>query len=537
MRRRISFLAFFLIWADFKGWTVPPLHVEICDWLERFHRSGRLGVLEVFRGAAKSTIVAVFQAWILYTDGTFRLLDQAADDRVARRLSRDTRGVLRKHPLCRGMLPRDDQAVESINVVSNPDERNPSVSAHGVLSNVTSARADGVVFDDVEVPRNIRSDEARELLRDRMQESVHILVPGGWRLLIGTPHTHDSIYDEHTARGALTLKIPLFAHHVRYEADIAERQRAFPYNFPGVNRADLFVFLGGTRGGRLLVDGVDYKVDRGAVLFNAPPGRLVDIYAGSAWPERFTREEIAARRAECRSLNAWDSQYLLHAKPLHQIRLDPDRLCLYNVEPTITFANGEARMMLGTARIVGASTWWDCALGKVKSDASALSVVLTDERGVLYWHVCRALEGDVYAQCRSVREVVTRLHLAGVTVEVNGPGGHVPAILRQQLAGLECGVVEHFEHTNKDQRILDAIEPPLSGRYLWAHVDALDAFESQMRDWQPGVQGQKDDFLDSGAGAIRQTPIRIAKIRHPVERVERADWRPDAGDHEITFGR
>ena len=429
-------------------------------------------------------------------------------------------------------------AVESINVLGNPDERNPSVSAAGVLSNVTSARADAAVFDDDEVPKNIRSDEARERLRDQMQESVHILVPGGWRLLIGTPHTHASIYDEHTAGGALTLKIPLLRHHVRYEADLASKQRAFPYNFPNVNRADLLVFLGPTRTGRLLVDGVDYKVDRGAVIFAQPPGQLVDIYAGSAWPERFDREEIAKRRRSCRTLNAWDSQYLLHAKPLHQQRLDPARVIPYDVQPTIVEANGEVRMMLGETRIIGAAAYWDCAVGKVRGDASAFSVVLTNERGQLFWHVCEALEGDIDNQCRRVREIVERLGLMGVRVETNGVGGFVPAHLRKALAGTECGVDEYPapSDTTKDERILDALEAPLSGRYLWAHVDALDVFETQMRDWQPGVRGQKDDFIDSGAGAISQTPIRIGKIRGPVQHARPPDWRPDGGEYEIEIG-
>lgn len=536
MKRRISFAAFFLIWADYKRWQVPALHVEICDWLERLYYHHRVGVLEVFRGAAKSTIVAVFQAWILYIDGQARLLDQAADDRVARKLSRDTRGVLRRHPLCVGMLPRDDQAVESINVVTNTDDRNPSISAHGVLSNVTSARANGAIFDDVEVPKNCRSDAARELLRERMSEATHILIPGGFKLYIGTPHTHDSIYDEQTAAGALTLKKPLFAHHVRYEERITARQRRFPYNFPGVNRSDLYVFAGRTRDARLLVDGVDYKVDRGAVVFTQPPAQLIDIYAGNIWPERFSREEVLHRRRECRTLNAWDSQYQLHAKPIHEIRLDPSRIIPYAALPQLSMANGEVRMMLGQARIVGASVWWDCALGKIHADASAFSVVLTDERGRLYWHVCKDLKGDIDAQCAEVRRIVLDLGLRSVTVETNGPGGFVPAHLLKALAGTECGVVPHFEHHNKDERILDAFEAPLSGGYLWAHVSALDVFEKQMQDWVPKQSGQKDDYIDSGAGAISQTPVRIGKLLGKPSTVSGPDWRPDSGSHEIIIG-
>ena len=56
--------------------------------------------------------------------------------------------------------------------------------------------------DDVEVPRNIKTPEAREALRYRLGEQTHILVPGGSKLYVGTPHTHDSLYDEMERLGA-----------------------------------------------------------------------------------------------------------------------------------------------------------------------------------------------------------------------------------------------------------------------------------------------------------------------------------------------
>lgn len=536
--RRISFLAFYLIWSDLKSWEVPPLHVRVCEWLERFFWSGgRAAVLKIFRGAGKSTIVGVFQAWILYTDGTFRLLDQAADDRVAAKLSKDTRNVLRRHPLCKGMLPHHDQSATSINVVTNDDARNPSVSAHGIMSNVTSGRAEAAIFDDVEVPKNSRTDQAREDLRERMLEATHVLVPGGWKLYIGTPHAHDSIYDEQTAGGAATLDIPLFCHHVRYEEHVTATQQRFPFNFPADAVADLYVFLGKPKSGRLLVEGNDYRLDRSSVVFERPPGELVDIYAGNAWPERFTRQDIAYRRKDSRRLNNWDSQYQLHARPINETRLDPDRIIPYDAEPTITMSNGQPRMMLGETVIIGARVYWDCALGKVHGDDSALSVLFTNDRGALFWHVCEALTGDIDTQCLKVREIVIRYGLRSVTVETNGVGGFVSAHLRKALRGTECAVLEYPvpSDRSKAERILDALEAPLSGRYLWAHVTALDRFESQMRAWVPGARGQRDDFIDSGSGAIAQTPVRIGRLVVRVESTNPLDWRPGAGDYAIQI--
>ena len=56
----ISFVAFFLKWAEFKGWKVPNFHILICHWLETFRR---VGVLLAFRGAAKSNILG---CWVAY---------------------------------------------------------------------------------------------------------------------------------------------------------------------------------------------------------------------------------------------------------------------------------------------------------------------------------------------------------------------------------------------------------------------------------------------------------------------------------------
>src|SRR3546814_7080031 len=72
MSREVSFLTFFIMWAKLQGWTVPLLHVRICVWLE--HCTDPERVLMVFRGAAKSTIYAVYKAWRLYRDRAHRSL-------------------------------------------------------------------------------------------------------------------------------------------------------------------------------------------------------------------------------------------------------------------------------------------------------------------------------------------------------------------------------------------------------------------------------------------------------------------------------
>src|SRR3546814_289264 len=353
MSRHVSFLTFFIMWAKLQGWTVPLLHVRICVWLE--HCTDPERVLMVFRGAAKSTIYAVYKAWRLYRDRAHRSLVWSADNDTAGMLTADTINVLRNHPLTGGILPNKPGA-KRFWVVGARDARNASMRANGVTSNATGARADAVDFDDIEVPGNIETPEARLKLRQRISESVHIAVPGAQKTYIGTPHTHDSIYPERIAGGAAVLKIPLFEHVKRY----TETRQKLRYRFDFDPADDgLYVMVGIHTGARMLVEGVDYRVEGREVVFPTPPGAVLDICAGCAWPERFDRTEIQKRRKETRTLNAWDSPYGLEATPLTEVRLDPTRLTPYDVQPVLREANGACSLWLGKVPIVGCACRWD----------------------------------------------------------------------------------------------------------------------------------------------------------------------------------
>lgn len=547
-KQPVSFLVFFIMWARVQKWTVPILHVRICQWLEMCDDPVR--VLQVFRGAAKSTIYAVYKAWQLYCDRTWVSLIWAADGKLATKLTRDTINVLRRHPLCGGMLPTKPGA-QTFWVTGANDARNASMTATGVNQNVTSARARNIDYDDVEVPKNIKTPEARENLRNKIQEATFILVPGGQETYIGTPHTHDSIYPELIEAGAASLKIPLFESAIRYE----DTSKALRYRFPFKPGADgLYVITGIHKFARLLVEGVDYRVEGQEVVFAKPPGIVMDIYAHCAWPERFTREDIEKRRKKTRTLNYWDSQYMLEAKPITESRLDPDRIKAYAVMPELIRANGAVRMMLGNVRIVSARAYWDCSLGKITSDASAFSLILDDASGNNYWQVCEAFTGD-YAkftddqnstiesgQVLDACDLIEKYSIPAVYVESNGVGAFTPVLLRKAIKqrGLRCAVIDKHQSGNKNIRILEGVEPPLKSGTLWAHADVLNGpLYDQMQSWNPTVASQPDDYIESGANAILEAPVRIGHTRPELDGIpdsqQHDNWRPDAGVYEVTF--
>lgn len=544
MENKVSFLAFFVMWAKVQGWTVPLLHVRICQWLDEC--SDPVRVLMVFRGAAKSTIYAVYKAWQLHRDPTWVSLIWAADGPLATKLTRDTINVLRRHPLCAGMLPTKPGA-QMFWVAGAVDARNASMTATGVNQNVTSARARDIDYDDVEVPKNIKTPDARENLRNKIQESTFILVPGGRETYIGTPHTHNSIYPEQVAAGAALLKIPLFESSIRYE-DTSVRTR---YQFDFTPGADgLYVVLGIHRFSRMLVEGEDYRVEGNEVVFAAPPGVVMDIYAHCAWPERFTREDITRRRKKTRTLNYWDSQYMLEAKPINECRLDPAKIKAYDLQPTLERANRQVRMMLGKVQIVSGRGYWDPSLGKTGGDASAFSAIYDDNLGNYYWHVCEGLTGEfaefsdtrnshiVAGQVLQACDIIQKANILHVYVETNSIGSFVGKLLQRAIKqrGLQCGVTEIVQNANKNERILGALEGPMKSGVLWAHVDVLNGpLWDQMKDWNPAVKSQPDDFLDSGAGAIEQAPVRINHLVGIPTDNKRDDWRQSTGVFEVTL--
>jgi hypothetical protein len=536
---KATFAEFFWIWADLRGWEVPPHHWRVVAWLSQ---GWELGVLRVFRGGAKSTILGIYNAWRFYADPAYRILHQSESDGTAYKTSRDTMNVLQRHPLTPGLFK--EGGVESWWVHGANDPRNASMYSRGILSNVTSARCDEAQNDDIEVPKNIRTPEAREQLEYRLGEQTFILVPGGRQLFIGTPHTHDSIYDKMEAMGANCLTIPLFEREHRIED---AKQATFTLPF-----APEYVFRGIGARARLLEKGKDYRLDGRRLVFAAAPGGLVDCYAGCAWPDRFSRKDLEARRRKTKTVNYWDSQYQLHSRPVHQIRLDPERITPYDVEPRIVTANGSCQMWLGNVQIVTMALRWDPSSGKPTSDVSGVVLDLQDATGRHYWHRVLGLTGDIAetsadgktvtgGQVVQLCDLVERFQVPRVTIETNGIGGFAASFLRmaRKQRRLACGISEEQAIANKNRRILEALEPLLTSGMLWAHVDVLDGpLWDQMKSYNPAVREQPDDLLDAGAGAVTDQPVRVGKLvaqsfGNPNARA-RDDWRPSEGVHEVS---
>ncbi|KAF0225922.1 MAG: hypothetical protein FD176_77 [Rhodospirillaceae bacterium] len=486
MSQGIGFPEFVWVWNAKLGQSTPPHHLRMARWLARKYKSHhRELLLMAFRNSGKSTIVGLFCAWALLCDPNLRIIILAADFALAKKMVRNVKRIIERHPLTQGLKPkrRDHWASDQFTVNRPGELRDPSMVAKGIGANITGSRAEIVICDDVEVPNTCDSAPKRQDLRERLGEIEYVLVPGGLQLYVGTPHSFYTIY----------------ASQPRLEAG---EERTF---LDGFHRLEL---------------------------------PLLDKNGASAWPERFPADKIAGIRRRT-GPNKFDSQMMLMPVNIADGRLDPDRLRLYQADLVYAEGNGLPVLSLDDKRLVSASCWWDPAYGAPgKGDASVVAALFTDQEGGYWLHrvqylthdSARADEDEATQLCRQVAGFVQDLHLPSVCLETNGLGRFLPGLLRRELAkaGYPCAVVEVASRKAKDQRIIDAFDAVLAAGALSVHRSVwATPFVAEMREWQPGGKCH-DDGLDAVAGCLLAQPVRLGRPGGKL--AERADWRPGGGN-------
>ena len=483
-------LEFVAVWNERQGQGTPALHRRIAEWLEAGWPQGpRERLLLVFRDAGKSSLVALYCAWLLRRDPNLRLLALSADQALATKLVRNVRRIVERHPAASGLRPlkAEEWAADRFTVRRPRVLRDPSMLARGVVANLTGSRADAVICDDVEVPNTAETAAQRAELRRRLAEIDFVLVPGGLQLYVGTPHALASIY----------------AGEARPEAGDE------PAFLAGFDRLELPIF---------------------------------DEAGESRWPQRFTRERIEAVRRRAGPAR-FASQMLLQPTDWREARLDAARLRRYSGELAHRRGPGWASLTLEGRKLVSALGWWDPAFGG--ADRNAAAALFVDEDGAYWLHRvlypafdrARIEEEDELRQlCRRIADFAGELRLPAIAVETNGLGRMAPALLRSALAEarIGCAVLPKTSTKPKARRILEAFDAVLAARALNVHDSVFATpFIAEMREWRPDSDGP-DDGLDAVAGCLLSEPVRLRRLELVTSR---PDWRPGAGgfDAELDF--
>ena len=260
---KADFRNFLVAMWRFLGLPKPtPLQLDIAYHLQH---GPKRDIIQAFRGAAKSWITAAYVLWRLYCDPQLLILVVSASGNRAAKFTRFCLDIIMRWERLRHLRPKPNQRQSSLGFDVGPAEdrpdQQPSMEAKGITGQITGGRADVIVADDVEVPRNSDTETKREKLREQIREFDAILRPDNADAVIkylGTPQTESSIYSTLSTRGYAT--------------------RIWPILFPDPSKLD-------TIWGSQLAPSV-----RNAVI------RRPELAGKTVEPTRFSNEDIAVRR-------------------------------------------------------------------------------------------------------------------------------------------------------------------------------------------------------------------------------------------------
>ena len=180
-----------------------PIQYDIAEYIQ----SGpKRRVVQAFRGVGKSWITSAYVCHQLMLDPTMNILVVSASKQRADDFSTFTLRLIMEMPVLKHLKPLESQRNSKVafDVGPAPASHAPSVVSKGITSQITGARADLIIADDVESLTNSATQMMRDKLSEGIKEFDAVLKPDGNILFLGTPQTESSIYAALPERGFKT---------------------------------------------------------------------------------------------------------------------------------------------------------------------------------------------------------------------------------------------------------------------------------------------------------------------------------------------
>jgi hypothetical protein len=199
----------YLVWKHLNLPDPTPIQYDIAWQLQ--HGPQRL-IIEAFRGVGKSWVTSAFVCWLLLVDPQLKILVVSASKERADAFSTFTKRLINEMPALAHLKPREGQRDSNLAFDVGPSmaAHAPSVKSAGITGQITGSRADVIIADDVEIPRNSATQTMREKLANDVKEFEALLTPKPTSRIIflGTPQTEMSLYNELANRGYTLMVWP-----------------------------------------------------------------------------------------------------------------------------------------------------------------------------------------------------------------------------------------------------------------------------------------------------------------------------------------
>ena len=488
--------------------------------------------------------------WLLLQDPTRRIVVISAEQSLATRMAAHIRRVIESDAGAARLIPerggpgRGDWAAGRLRVAGALPGRDPSVLARGLEGNITGARADVLICDDVEVPNTVATPGRRAALRERLRELDFVRLPGAVTLHIGTPHHAESIYapgGEGPRQGEAFASKGLNGEGARGEG--AEGAEGAEGEGPGA--------AAGAAWTRLVVPALDGH--------GRPVGRETHGHEALAEMRRLVGERDFSAQMLLRPPQAAEIY------PFHPARL---RGRYYDEELSEYSAQGQNVLLLGgTRRMARAACHWDPALGPSldgppdelgaaglaagfaagsvsggafagpesafagagrtsttsttrRRDRNVIALLLRGQAerpgapAAIYLHrlfyigppPAGAAVSGLEWMTAQVADFMEAHCVPEITVEANGVGGFLPGQLGAVLAtrGQGLRALPHITKDKKEERIASVFAGLFSSPNFFVHASVrATPFLAELAAWRPGGSALRDDGMDAVAIAFR----------------------------------
>lgn len=200
-----EFVDFAELGFKFLGFDITEEQRDIARYMQY---APQKAMVQAQRGEAKSTLAALFAVWSLIQNTSTRVLVVSAGEKQASDVAILIMRVIDHWALLCWMRPDasagDRTSFEKYDVHHSlrRELKSASVACLGITANLPGNRADLLIPDDIETPKNSMTQPMRDMLLLLSKEFTAIASGANARILyLGTPQTKDSVYRTLVGRG------------------------------------------------------------------------------------------------------------------------------------------------------------------------------------------------------------------------------------------------------------------------------------------------------------------------------------------------
>ena len=447
----------FLVWKQLNLPEPTPLQYDIADYMQG---SEKRAIIQAFRGCGKSWICSAYVVHQLLLNPALNILVVSASKTRSDDFSTFTLRLINEMVILQHLRPKDNQRQSKISfdVGPAPASHAPSVKSLGITSQLTGSRADLIIADDIEVANNSATMLMREKLSEAVKEFDAILKPedNSKVIFLGTPQTEDSIYTRLQDRGYRTRVWPAVHitpdHNARtYNGNVAgvcedienKGKATEPLRFSDIDLAERKISYGSAG------YAMQFMLDSKLSDVDKFPLKISDLIVTSIDNEVAPERYVWARDPD----REWDSS-------VPNVAFAGERY--YRPFKTL----GDMVPYTGSVLAVDPS-------GRGKDETGYAVVKMLN--GTLYVPAAGGLSGG-YSEdtLTELAEIAKKYKVNYIVSESNFGDGMFTELMRPILTRIyPCSLEEVRHSTQKEKRIIDTLEPVMSGHRLVVDPDVI----------------------------------------------------------------